>query len=336
METMLDSMMRTKLPLALVLCMCLSACKKDAEQPDQARSEDTAAPAPPPTQTPPSSESEPAASPAEKLLDWLDPEAVAVIYSKLPATLDTDALSVVFAVPQKTARMLRANRNLTEALDAILPAEAPRPDTWLGPEVLATASPMSTGTYVLRPLTRPRDEVQNVLESAGMQPSVVEGITMLSPRGPFPWRAAFLTDDVLAFIPVKEVGSGLNPLTAGRDMPKSEITKALMELTRKEPNAMLELYAAGPLVHFDIGQDVLQLMLRARRWQDRGLDVEVRMQTNRDPHEAAQKLGGRQTPLETDRVQALVDRVAFSVDQDTVLGRLQLDPEDVATLSEAS
>jgi hypothetical protein len=318
---------------ALLLALTLGACKKDEPDAAPSRADEDAARAQPaeanagPAKTP--------ASPsgtAEKLIEWLDPDAVAVLYSKLPPTIDTDALSVVFAVPQKTARMLRANANLVEALDAVLPAEAPRPDQWLGPETLATASAMSTGTYVLRPLTRPRDEVQALLEGAGMHPTVIEGITILVPRGAFPWKAAFVTDEVLAFILIKEIGSGLNPLTAGRDMPPSEIAQALLGVTRNEPDAVLELYAAGPLVHFDIGQDVLQLMLRVRRWERQGLDVEVRMQTSRDPHEASEKLGQRKTPLETDQIQALVDRVAFSVDQDTVMGRLQLGPEDLAVL----
>jgi hypothetical protein len=334
-----------------LLVLSLGACKtkeaKEAEAAEEAatRSTPAAQDAPDPTAIVDPAKAEPSSpsTPAEKLLEWLDPEAVAVIYSKLPEEIDTNALGVVFAIPQKTTRMMRANTNVLEALEAILPLDAPRPAQWLGPEALVTTSVVSTGPYVLRPLTRPRAEVQALLESAGMQPTVTEGITILVPRGAFPWKAAFVSDEVLAFIPTREIGSGLSPLTAGRDMPPSEVEKALREIATNEPDALLELYAAGPIVHFDVGQDVLQLMLRVRRWEagssgrkGHALDVSVRMQLSQDPHAAEQKLEARKTPLETDQIQALVDRVAYTVEEDTVVGRLQMSPEDVAILIEAS
>lgn len=328
------SMMYRRLPLALV-ALCLCACKDKGAT--EAGADDKAEPARQVADGPESAAQE--ASPStrgEKLLEWLDPEAVSVIYSTLPDEIDLDILGVVFALPPKLGGMLRANANLVEGLDAVLPPDAPRPDTWLGPETLATTSVVSSGTYVLRPLTRPRDEVQALLESAGMQPTVTEGITILVPRGAFPWKAAFVTDEVVAFIPVKELGSGLSPLTAGRDMPPSDVSKALRDVARNQPDALLELYAAGPLAHFDVGQDVLQLMLRVRRWEKQGMDVEIRMQTSGDLQAAAEQLEARKTPLETDQVQTLVERVAYSVDADTVLGRLQLGPDDVAILVEAS
>jgi hypothetical protein len=334
-----EGTMHRRLTLA-ALVVCLGACKNDdAAKPSEAAEK----PQPTTAAVEGVAAVEAPSTTAEKLLEWLDPEAVTVIYSRLPDEIGTDALGVVFALPQKLTRMLRTSANIMEALDAILPLDAPRPDAWLGPESLVTISVVSSGSTVLRPLTRPRAEVQALLESAGMQPTVTEGITILVPQGAFPWKAAFLTDEVIAFIPVKEMGSGLSPLTAGRDMPPSDVSKALREVARNQPDALLELYAAGPIVHFDMGQDVLQLMLRVRRWEgglsgrkSHALDVEVRMQPSQDAHAAAETLEARKTPLETDQIQGLVDRVAYSVEADTVLGRLQLSPEDVAILIEGS
>jgi hypothetical protein len=305
------------------------ACPKADEPSDEAHAEPASAAAPiDPTAA--------VGAPALRMFDWLDPDAIAVTYSRLPPEIDPDPFSVVFALPPRVARMLRDVSGVADGLDAVLSPSAPRPDTWLGPQALASTPRLASGTYVLRPLTKPRAEVEAMLQDAGMQQSQVEGFSIYLPQGPFPWKVAFVEDDIVAFIPVKEIGSGLGPLTAGRDLPPSEVETELRKALQSDPNAVLELYAVGPLLHFDLGQDVLQLMMRVRPWDGDGLSVELRLQPSEDPDQAVATLENRKTPLESDQIQALVDRVAFTLDGPTVEGHLQLTSDDLSVLRGAT
>ncbi len=276
----------------------------------------------------------PTTSPALKLLNWLDPDAISVAWVQLPPNLDVDTFATVFAVPPKAGHLLSDVAEIEAALEAVLPNSAPRPSSWLGPESLAMTTRFGVGTYVLRRLIGSKDAAMATLLAARMRPQEVDGFTMLMPEGPLPFRVAFLGDDVVAFIPAREIGSGLGPLTAGRDLPAGSTERELARALEDEPDAPLELYAAGPLLHFDLGEDIVQFAIRARRWQD-GLDVQVRLAPDGDAAAAAAALGQRDVTLETDAVRALCNRVAFTVDGTFVEGRLQLTREDLATLTVA-
>src|SRR5690606_5967364 len=151
------------------------------------------------------------------------------------------------------------------------------------------------------------------------------------PRGAYPWKLVLLEPGLVGFVPVRALGSGLQPLTAGRDLPASEIETQLRNVFASEGSPVLELYAAGPLLHLDLGQEIAQWMMGARRWQ-RGLDVQVQLVPVRDLEDAAQSLRERDLSLESDRVRTMAERVAFSVEGPVVLGRLQLTAGDLAAL----
>jgi hypothetical protein len=186
---------------------------------------------------------------------------------------------------------------------------------------------------VLRTITKPAAEVQAVLEQAGMQRDEAEGMAMFLPQGPFPWKVAFLDETVVAFIPVKEIGTGLSPLTAGRDLPPSLVEKQLQQVLATKPLPLLELYAAGPLLHLDLGQDVQQFELRIVPSPDRGMDAQLVLHPMHDADQATESLAARELELESDRVQSLAKKVAFSVEGTAVMGRLQLSPDDVSALA---
>jgi hypothetical protein len=315
-----------RVPAVAALVLALG-CGGKAEE--RATVEDTPAPAvvAEPSTTPAATQSAAAA-----LLAWLDPDAIAVAWVNLSAPLDVDAFATVFAVPPKAAHLLSDVADIDTALDAVLPVGAPRPETWLGRESLAISTRFGVGTYVLRRLLVPKQVAIDTLTGARMRAQDVDGFTMLMPEGPLPFRVAFLTDDVVAFIPAREIGSGLGPLTAGRDLPPGGTERELTRVLEEEPGAPIELYAAGPLLHFDLGEDILQFALRARTWQD-GLDVQVRLAPDGDIAAAAATLGKRDVSLETDAVRAMCGRVAFGPDGDFVEGRLQLTRDDLATLT---
>jgi hypothetical protein len=315
------------LGLSLSLATLLGpACTKDANPP--AKTDTRPAQDAVPDETP----QVPSGSTATALLDWLDPDAVAVAYADFPAGIDPTTLSVVLALPPRVETMLRNIADIDEGLDAIRPLDGLHPAEWLDTPALASAALVSTGTYVLRPLLRPRTEAKALLLRSGMTETEVEGITILVPQNAFPWKVALLDERVVAFIPVREVGTGLSPLTAGRDLPASEIELQLRTLLDREPGVVLEAYAVGPLLHYDLGQDVLQLAVSARTWQRTGLDAQVRLLPSGDVTQAVEALSDRRVPLETDQVQALAGRVAFGLDGTAISGRIQLTPTDMATL----
>lgn len=307
---------------------CTNEERKADHEPTPAKTTDDE----PATPVTPSSAGERSASGrALSLLTWLDPDATAVMFSRLPADLDPEALATVFAVPPKAAKLLHDASGLEDALDAVLPTEAARPRTFLAPETLALTSIASTGTYILRPLLQPAAQVEPILLGAKLRADPVDGFTMLVPEGPLPWRVVLLPDDIAGFIPAREIGSGLSPLTAGRDMPAGNVERDLAKVIEEEPDALLELAAAGPLIHFDLGQDVIQFVLRMRAWQG-GIDAQVRLHPSGDATVAANALTNRDVALESDAIKALCGRVAFTVDGPYVDGRLQLTADDVAVL----
>lgn len=269
-------------------------------------------------------------TPAGRLLTWLDPDAVGATWVGERTELDADAMATVFAVPPRAARMLRDLQNVDEGLAIVFGDEAPR--TWMRPEALAMLPAMARATYVVRLLEVPRAQLEGPLEEAGWESSVVEGFTLWEPSGAFPWRIVFLRDDAIALIPVQEIGSGLGPLTAARDLPPSDLHKELGKAITSDPDLLLELFAQGPLLHIDLTEDVGVIRLTLRRWQRSGLDVGVLMQPLGDPVQAASELEERKAPLESDGIQDLVDRIAFTAEGALVLGRLQIPAEDRAVM----
>lgn len=340
---MFDARILTQVPVHLALASLLvaPACKSKESQ-DDARSDAPEAAAEDSSEKVESTAIEDEAEPktdAERLMAWLDPQAVTVVWAQLPEQLDAEALSVVFALPPKVERVLADVTDVEEALDAILPPEAERPSEWLGRAALGMTPKVATGAYVVRPLTKPAQEVQALLASADLRETQAEGFTVMVPDGgPFPWKIAFLTEHVVGFIPAKEIGSGLDPLTAGRDFPPSEVEQELTKNLAEAPDTILELYAAGPLLHLDLGQDVNQMIMQIRPMQSpaKGWDAQLQLLPADDATRAASTLESREAPLENDQIQALVERVAFVVDGPAVAGRLQLTENDLDLLQEDS
>jgi hypothetical protein len=194
---------------------------------------------------------------------------------------------------------------------------------------------MSAGTYVIRPITRPRAEVEKHLVAGGMEARHRDGFDMLFPTGAFPHKIAFLSDDLVAFIPIKEIGSGLSPLTAARDLPPSDLERELTSVLERERDALLELYVQGPIIHLDLDQELAGVRFALRDWGRGGLDGSVLLQPVRDAEHARAALEKREAPHETNVIKGLVGRVAYTVDARFVTGRLQLTADDVRGLREA-
>jgi 8-oxo-dGTP pyrophosphatase MutT (NUDIX family) len=270
---------------------------------------------------------------ARGLLGWLEPQATGIAYLRLPpdvGALDPEPLATAFALPPRARELLVSGLGLDAALAAVLGPEGPAPSDLLGRDTLVMVPAVATGSYLVRPLARPAAEVESALTAQGLQRAPVDGATVLVSRGAFPYKVALLGDPfpVAAFVPAGEIGTGIGPLTAARDLPASPAREELASLLESDPAVVLVALSAGPMLHLDLTDDVALARLVLRRWQG-GLDAEVRLQTTGDPELAARELEGRTLTGESDQLRALADRVAFAVDGPTVAGRLQLTRDDL-------
>lgn len=274
---------------------------------------------------------------AGKLLKWLDPEAVGVTWIGGAHDLDAQAMVTLFAIPPRAARMLRDNQLVDDGLALLFGADGTADGIRekLRPETLVMQPAVARGTYVLRLLAAPRATIEADLEAHEMQASDVEGYALWEPDGSFPWRVLFLDDETIAMIPVSEMGSGIGPLTAARDLPASDLEKEFGKALATGPDLLFELFAQGPFLHMDLTDDVGVVRLSVRRWQGSGLDANVLLQPLGEPATAADELEARDGALETDAMRQLIDRIAFTAEPPVVLGRLQLPAEDQGPLRRA-
>lgn len=308
-----------------------TACKDEAS--DSPPREAIPAPPSPPGSTAKPSASDPAAGERRgRLLAWLDPEAVSVAYLGMPVRLRGDAVAVVYGLPPRAEELLRAVTDIDAALEAVRPPDAPTADTWLSAETLVTTARMSRRPLVMRALLVPREQAIERLEALGLERKEVDAFEIWEPRRVFPYRVVLLAGDVAGFIPTSEPGTGLPPLIAARDLPASEVETQLAELLATPDAPAVALFAAGPMLHLDLDQDVLSVRFEVRRSPDGGLDGQVVLHIDGDPSAAAATLEGRKAPEQSDGIQQLVERAAYLADGPVVAGRLQLSRADAAQL----
>lgn len=307
-----------------------------------------------------------AAAQERRVLAWLDPDSPAVAYMRLPADLEAEALGELFALPPRALALLRAPLSLEAGLSALLGPAAPAPEAWLARDLVVMQPLLARGPYLVRRLLAPRADVEGWLRAGGMDVEVVEGLSVWTP-GPeasdspvpsgapggsglapalvFPWRLVFLADDMLGAFSLTEIGNGLGPLTAARDLPPSELTGMIGQVVAADPALLLEIYVQGAMLHFDLSDDVgvAKLSLRTHiegdsarslpRLDAAGLDGEVILQPLGDVTDAAAALEARAPAgAATDVLRDLYRAVAYSADGPIVRGRLQLAPGDLAPL----
>lgn len=292
---------------------------------------------PPPPPPPTAAAATPTAEgddPRTKLLAWLDPDAISLAYLRMPTPLRAEAVAVVYGLPPRAEDLLSAVTDVDAALEAVRPLDAPSADAWLGPQALVTAGRLSKRPLVLRPLTVPRAEAIARLEALGLSREEVDAFEVWVPRRVLPYRVVLLGDDVVGFIPATEPGTGLPPLIAARDMPPSEAETQLDALLSAPGGPQVALLAAGPMLHLDLDQDVLQVRFELRRSGDGSLDGQVALMLEEGAEAAAKALEDRKAPEQNDGVQRLMDQAAFMVDGPIVAGRLQVTPTDATLLLE--
>lgn len=303
---------------------------------------------------------EPAPVTTHPLLAWIDPDAAAAVYTRIDPAIDLEAIAALFAVPPRAVFMLRDLRRFDDGLAALLTGNGPPPSEWLTREAVVMMAPSGQAPYLVRGITKPRAEVEAWLLAAGLQRETIEGMAVFAPLpGPdgdaeaprevesapgmmaaaaFPWRLVFLDDTTVGGMSLKEMGTGLGPLTAARDLPASDLEKEWTRVFREDAELVLEMYAGGPMLSLDMSDDVARTHLSIRRWQQSGLDVSVELVPIGEddaPARAASELEARTGEHETDAVRELYQRAAFTADGPAARGRLQLTEQDLAPLRRA-
>lgn len=301
---------------------------------------------------------EPTQATTHPLLGWIDPDATAAVYSRVDRDLDLEAIGGLFAVPARAGKMLRDLRAFDDGLAALTAGNGPGPAEFLSKEALVMLTPSSGASYLVRGVTRPRAEVEAWLLAAGLRRATVEGMAVFAPLpGPsgeaadepqevgtaagalaaaaFPWKVVFLDDTTLGGFSLHELGTGLGPLTAARDLPASELELQWTRGFRDDAELLFELRAGGPMLSLDTSDDVGQSHLALRRWQVSGIDAVVELVMVGDDEaatRAAGELESRDPGTETDVVRELYERAAFTAEGPQVRGRLQLTAQDLAPL----
>lgn len=270
------------------------------------------------------------------LLSWIDPDAVGVLYrsggDNPVDTFDAAAVVTLFGLPPRAEQVLHDHEGVLNGLAMLLGVERDGLSEWLSGEAVAMLPVMSRGTYVVLRTTKPTADLAQKLAEAGMLERELEGMKVLEPTGSFVWRAVLLEEQTIAFVPATEVGSGLGPLTAARDLPPSEIETQLVQLKQQDHLMLSELFLQGPMMHIDLDDPIGIVRFTLRRWQQTGVEGIVMMQPLGDPAAAAKTLEDRDGSLETEQMKLLMDRVAFVAEGPVVQGRLQMPAEDLRHL----
>lgn len=262
----------------------------------------------------------------DALTAWLDPAASAASFSRGDRGLDPAVVATIYALPPRASELLEIEGRIDEGLAASLGADASA--GLLRPESLLFRPSVSVGIYALRPLAVARADFEAALERAGMVGREIEGFRVYAPHGAFPWKIVILDEGVVGFIPVAEVGSGLPPLTAGRDLPASELELEITKFLREDPGVFLTLHAAGPMLHYDTDARIAMVQF-ALRADERAIVGQVVLQPLGDVDETANQLEARRHPEENQQVQHLIASVAFVREAEVVVGKLEIGPEQL-------
>jgi hypothetical protein len=311
--------------ITVALALALAACKGEQadaeaddlpETPSPAATDKTEAPATP-------TEAATVAN-IDRLLTYLPTDAQRVAYDRLSKRFHVDVLAVVFALPPHAAHLLDEQVVLDEGLDIVLDGDA-EPGNWLAPTTLGFVLPLGKSPYFLRPLSKPAAEIGPLLEQAFTK-STVEGVDVWLPTGSFPWRVALLEGDIAAFVPRHTVGTGLEPLLAAREAEPSALEAEMAKSVKQDPAMELLLFAVGPLVHFDVSAPIAQVDFMLRRVGS-SYDGQVRLRPAGSVDECIDQLRARKYPEENQQVQALIGAVQFLIDQNMVVGQLEITPD---------
>ncbi len=323
-------------PWTLAGVLALAGCPKakEAPAPTDAASSTTAGPVADPDPASAGAADAPRTPTTAALLAWLDPDATSIGYVRNELVLDGERLSTIFGLPPNLESIVKAPSDLQWGLDVLLGVDdAATINEWFDDDMLVMRPRVANDLYVVRRLERPREELKKALGTQGAF-SEAEGFEVFRPRSAFPFNLVFLTDDVVAFVPQQEIGSGLSPLTAARDLPASPAEGEILQALNEERPLSLLAMAAGPMTHLDLDHDVGRARVSLRRLEGGVADGEVAYQMLGvdEAKLAVDALDKRTVFADSERMKEIARKVAFTSEGDVVTGRLQIPATDADVL----
>jgi hypothetical protein len=268
--------------------------------------------------------------PLSRVMQYLDPEARAVlVLTKVDQfDFDPETLGTVAALPPGATRLLEAAHRANTYLD---PEETGHPK-WLASEMMVVTPGSGSKDYIVARRAGDEAQMKAALDELGLVlADDLEPPTWRSTKR-FPFKVSKLDGDVIALISGDELGSGLDPLTAGRDLPPSEMRTELEKMLTSDANIELALHAGGPMLHLDASRDIAATQLGIRRDDASTLRAQVILQPVANPDGVAKELNERKHPEETQAVQELMKRLQFVVDKGVLVGELKLSADDLTHL----
>lgn len=306
-----------------ILGACTQPPASDNETPTRARSESKA-------EISAKLDAQPQATGVAALAAWLDPATTSAAFSRGDHAMDPYVIATVFALPPRAADLLKTPSRIDAGMEATLGEDKIK--GLLGPESLVFTPPAASGHYVLRPLLKPKAEFEALLDAEGLQREEAEGFNVYRSAGAFGWKIVALDEGIVAFIPAQEIGTGLSPLTAGRDMPPAGLEREFTRVLHEKPELFLTLHAGGPMLHLDVSAKIAMTQLGLHT-QGSNVMGQVVLQPMGDVDETANALEARSYPEENQQVQALVSAIAFTREADVVIGTLELTPTQLKHLA---
>ncbi|TPV94033.1 MAG: NUDIX hydrolase [Myxococcales bacterium FL481] len=308
-----------------LLVMAIAGCRDEAPAP-------SAAAPPPSTESAPAQvEPDPDVAPASRdIFAWCDPDAVGGVYGSGTREFDLTTLATIFALPPRGRETALADTAVRSALGSLSVDDAQATDKLWGERWISFNSPLARAPFVLRELRAEPAVVETLLTAVGFNRRERDGFVVFQHQRAFPWKIVLLDRGTAAFVPRSEIGSGLTPLTAARDLPPGALAEQLRDDARQN-DLILTSYVAGPMLHLNLAHDVEQAQWRLRRWQSDGLDGAIALMLGADVAVGSEvaALTQREGIGETERTRALMRRVAFEAEGQTATGRLQIPARDV-------
>jgi hypothetical protein len=261
---------------------------------------------------------------------YLDPDARAVLILTKVGDFDYDpeTLGTVMGLPPGATRLLEAAARANEYLD---PDEAGHP-AWLAGEMMVVTPGSGTADYLVVRRSGDEASMASALDKLGLIRTEESEVPTWRSTKRFPFKVSALDDDVVALIATEELGSGLGPLTAGRDLPPSSMHSELEKMLRGDAAIELALHAGGPMLHLDTSRDMAATQLGLRRDGPQSVRAQTVLAPVADPDQAASELNARSHPEETQAVQELMKKVKFVVDEKVLVGEITLGVDELALL----
>ena len=323
--------------LFLLVLACKSEVADKASQSDQHSQESESSTNPPAgqkkTSVDTSSKKQSGASAILDLLRWIDPQANDLWMGRESRIFDPDTFATLMALPPRAAKAISDIHDFENALNVYLGDTDSNPKHQFQPAFAVFRPAVASGNFILRNVKDSTESFTQNLLSNGWTERKYDGISQYSRlNANFPWKIAILDNDTIAGIPLGEIGSGLGPLNIARELPITGMRQQIEQQFESNPSMVALLFSAGPMLHWNLSENVDFVRLAVQRWKSKGYDITTEMGYTGDHTTALNDLRSRELNGQSNQLKLIADRVAFEFDAGHIAGRIQITNEDLVHL----